>query len=76
MLEGRKYDVILANINLNILLRDLPVYEKCLTPDGSIFLSGFYQADLPAIKKACKKLGLYFVENFEKNDWVAAKFSR
>lgn len=76
LLEGRKYDMILANINLNILLRDLPVYEKCLTPDGSIFLSGFYQADLPAIKKACKKLGLYFVENFEKNDWVAAKFSR
>ena len=76
LLEGRKYDMILANINLNILLRDLPVYEKCLTPDGSIFLSGFYQADLPAIKKACKKLGLYFVENIEKNDWVAAKFSR
>ena len=76
LLEGRKYDMILANINLNILLRDLPVYEKCLTPEGSIFLSGFYQADLPAIKKACKKLGLYFVENFEKNDWVAAKFSR
>ena len=76
LLEGRKYDMILANINLNILLRDLPVYEKCLNPDGSIFFSGFYEGDLPAITKACEKLGLDFVENFERNDWVAAKFSR
>ncbi|GAA4315744.1 50S ribosomal protein L11 methyltransferase [Pontixanthobacter gangjinensis] len=76
LLEGRKYDMILANINLNILLRDMPIYEKCLNPDGNIFFSGFYKADLPAITKACEKLGLDFVENFERNDWVAAKFSR
>ncbi|PTX44193.1 ribosomal protein L11 methyltransferase [Christiangramia gaetbulicola] len=76
LLEGRKYDMILANINLNILKRDLPIYEKCLNPNGSIFLSGFYEDDLPQIKKACKKLGLYYVENFERNDWVAVKFSR
>ena len=76
LLEGREYDMILANINLNILLRDLPIYEKCLKPEGSIFLSGFYEGDLPAIQKACNHLGLSFVENFERNDWVAAKFSR
>ncbi|TBW30411.1 50S ribosomal protein L11 methyltransferase [Gramella sp. KN1008] len=76
LLEGRSYDMILANINRNILLEDLPVYEKSLNPDGSLFLSGFYSGDLPVIEKACKELGLYFVENFERNDWIAAKFSR
>ncbi|MBT8295484.1 MAG: 50S ribosomal protein L11 methyltransferase [Gramella sp.] len=76
LLEGRQYDVILANINLNILLRDLPIYEKCLKEDASIFLSGFYENDLPVIIEACKDLGLKFKENFERNDWVAAKFSR
>ena len=76
LLEGRTYDMILANINRNILLRDLPVYEKSLNPDGCLFLSGFYSGDLPVIEKACKQLGLYFVENFERNDWIAAKFSR
>lgn len=76
LLEGRTYDMILANINRNILLRDLPIYEKCLNAEGNLFLSGFYENDLPAIKKVCKKLGLNFVENFEKDDWVAAKFSR
>lgn len=76
LLDGRKYDSIIANINLNILLRDLPVYEKCLNKEGSIFLSGFYLNDLPQIKKACQDLGLNFVENFERNDWVAANFKR
>lgn len=76
LLEGREYDMILANINRNILLRDLPEYEKCLKPDGNLFLSGFYKGDLAAIEKACEKLGLDFVENFERNDWIAAKFSR
>jgi len=76
LLEGRAYDMILANINLNILLRDIPIYDKCLKDQGNLFLSGFYKGDLPAIKEACEKLGLYFVENFERNDWIAAKFSR
>lgn len=76
LLEGREYDMVLANINRNILLRDLPIYEKSLKPTGCLFLSGFYEGDLPAITKACNELGLDFVENFKRNDWVAAKFSR
>lgn len=76
LLEGREYDVILANINRNILLRDMPVYGNSLKPDGDLYLSGFYKGDLPAIKKACNEIGLKFVENFERNDWIAAKFSR
>lgn len=76
LIESRRYDMILANINRNILLRDLPEYEKCLTENGNIFLSGFYKKDLAVIQKACRKVGLDFVENFERNDWVAAKFSR
>ncbi|APG60185.1 50S ribosomal protein L11 methyltransferase [Christiangramia salexigens] len=76
LLEGRSYDMILANINRNILLRDLPVYEKCLKEGGTLFLSGFYSQDLPVMKKACEKLGLKYIEHFERSDWVAVKFSR
>ncbi|MCH4821685.1 50S ribosomal protein L11 methyltransferase [Gramella lutea] len=76
LLEGREYDVILANINRNILLRDLPVYGNSLKAEGDLYLSGFYKGDLPAIKKACEKIGLKYIENFEKNEWIAAKFSR
>jgi len=76
LLEGREYDVVLANINRNILVRDLPIYEKCLKSHANLFLSGFYAKDLPVITKACERLGLHFVENFERNNWIAAKFAR
>ncbi|MEO2064784.1 MAG: 50S ribosomal protein L11 methyltransferase [Christiangramia sp.] len=74
--ESRSYDMILANINRNILLRDLPEYIQCLNENGSIFLSGFYSEDLPVIQKTCEKLDLEFVEHLERSNWVAAKFSR
>lgn len=75
LLEGRKFDVILANINRNILLRDLPVYAECLNPEGMIYLSGFYSEDIPVIEKKCRELNLNYVEHLERNNWVAVKFS-
>lgn len=75
LLQDRKYDMILANINRNILLRDLPIYKDCLKENGNLFLSGFYQEDIPIIKKACLDLGLNYIEHIERNSWVAVKFS-
>ncbi len=74
LLSGKKYDVIIANINRNILLNDMDTYRKCLDKDGVLYLSGFYVEDLPIITEACNNQGFTFVENKEKNKWVAAKF--
>lgn len=74
LLKDQKYDVIIANINRNILLNDMEAYKKCLNPSGTLYLSGFYQEDLPAITECCNNLGLHFVDNKRKNNWVAAKF--
>ena len=74
LLLGKKYDVIIANINRNILLNDLEAYRKCLDKGGELYLSGFYNEDLLIITEACNNLGFTFVENKEKNKWVAAKF--
>jgi ribosomal protein L11 methyltransferase len=73
-LEGRNYDVIIANINRNILLNDMAAYRKCLSDGGALYLSGFYKKDLPIIKESCNKLGFTFVDNKERNNWIAAKF--
>lgn len=74
-IKGDRYQVIIANINRNILLRDLSDYEKCLEPNGTIFLSGFYvEEDLKMIQEKCEKLGLQYVSHQEKNKWCAAKF--
>jgi len=68
------FDVILANINKNILLRDIKYYSKVLKDSGEIYFSGFYETDLDDIKKECSQYGLTFVTFRNKNKWVAAKF--
>ncbi|MCL4156399.1 UNVERIFIED_CONTAM: hypothetical protein GTU68_028572 [Idotea baltica] len=74
LLGKRKYDMIIANINRNILIRDIPVYAKCLRPKGTLLLSGFYVQDLNLINKVCENMKLKFEKNLEKNNWVAAKY--
>ena len=69
------FDVILANINRNILLDQIPVYAQVLKPGGLIFFSGFYEfPDLEMIKEACEKLGINYQGHKKNGDWVAAKF--
>ncbi|GAA4291214.1 50S ribosomal protein L11 methyltransferase [Aestuariibaculum suncheonense] len=74
VLEGKRYDVIIANINRNILLQDMATYVSCLNENGILFLSGFYNDDVPVIQEVCEKLLLKFAEKFERNQWVALKF--
>ncbi len=74
LLYDRKYDIILANINRNILLDDISKYRSSLNPGGSLYMSGFYKEDLEIITASCNKSGLNFVENKERNNWIAAKF--
>lgn len=74
LLQEQKYDVILANINRNILLKELPRYINCLKKNGKLFLSGFYSEDISAISAKCRELGLEFEKNIEKNNWVAVKY--
>lgn len=74
-IKGDLYQIIIANINRNILLRDLPEYEECLEKNGIIFLSGFYvEEDLALIREKCESLGLHYVSHKEKNKWCSAKF--
>ncbi|NKI25716.1 50S ribosomal protein L11 methyltransferase [Arenibacter sp. 6A1] len=74
LLVDQKYDVIIANINRNILLEDIPTYVKCLAPNGVLLLSGFYKEDIAMISEKCESVGLRFENNFEKNNWVAVKY--
>ncbi|WP_411031329.1 50S ribosomal protein L11 methyltransferase [Spongiimicrobium sp. 3-5] len=74
LLTNRKYDIILANINRNILLNDIPIYVGCLKAKGSLFLSGFYLEDMPLISQKCKENGLKFEKNLKINNWVAVKY--
>lgn len=75
LLQGRIYNIIIANINRNILLEDIPSYVKSLTKGGTLFLSGFYTEDIAIISEKCKECGLTYESNLERNNWVAVKFT-
>ncbi len=68
------YDVLLANINKNILLHDMPAYAMALKNGGKIFFSGFYDTDLQDLKTKAAGLRLQYQSYRTKNKWVAAVF--
>jgi ribosomal protein L11 methyltransferase len=74
LLKNKKYDVIIANINRNILLNDMQIYASCLLENGFILLSGFYKEDIPVIDTEVSKYGLKLDKQFERNNWVALKY--
>ena len=74
LLDGNNYDIIIANINRNILLVDIPRYTKCLNKNGTLFLSGFYKEDIQMIESKCNEDMLKLEEIIERGQWVSLKF--
>lgn len=72
-IEGN-FDIVLANINRNILLRDMHCYVAAMKPEAHIFFSGFYTEDLDSIKAEAERLGLRYSRHLSRNNWVAAEF--
>ncbi len=70
------YDVVLANINRNILLRDMHYYVDAMRADAHIFFSGFYTEDLDGIRAEAERLGLRYCRHLSRNNWVAAEFCK
>ena len=73
-IENKKYNVIIANINRNILLEDIPLYINHLEEEGILLLSGFYKEDIPVINQKCVEHNLIFIDNKENNHWVACQY--
>ncbi len=71
-----KFDVVLANINRNILLRDMHYYADAMNPNAHIFFSGFYTEDLESIKAEASRCGLHYLRHLSRNNWVAAEFCK
>ena len=74
LLKDKKYDLIIANINRNILLNDMQSYVDCLNLKGTLLLSGFYEQDIPFIDATCTEKGLTYVKKLERNNWVSLKY--
>ncbi|HWR94754.1 MAG TPA: 50S ribosomal protein L11 methyltransferase [Flavobacterium sp.] len=75
LLKDKKYDLIIANINRNILLNDMQSYVNSLNPKGTLLLSGFYEEDIPFINASCVENGLTYVKKIKRNNWVSLKYT-
>tara|TARA_B100000767_G_scaffold273917_1_gene305422 strand:+ start:4977 stop:5813 length:837 start_codon:yes stop_codon:yes gene_type:complete len=74
LLKYKKYDVIIANINKNVLLQDIPVYASSLNKEGVLLISGFYTADIKDIQQVSETVNLKYRSYLERDNWLAVKF--
>ena len=69
------FDIVMANINRNILLADMPMFRQKMAPGAHLILSGFYTADIPLLTDRAASLGLALVSQREDGDWACLLFS-
>ena len=76
VVEGRKYDMVLANINRNIILNDIDRYVEALNEGGKLLLSGFLVEDIADITTAASERGLCPIAQSEEEGWVCLVFKK
>lgn len=67
--EG-KFDVVLANINRNILLADMPAFVSVMADDSLLILSGFYASDVDLLIEKASSLGLSKIDSKSDSEWT------
>ena len=71
--EG-SFDLVMANINRNILLADMPMMHEKMAPGARLILSGFYTADIPMLTEKAQSLGMTLAAQKEDNEWACLVF--
>jgi len=73
LIDGRVFDLILANINKNVLKTHMQSYSKTLVSGGTLLLSGFFNSDVDEIVQYASQFQLRMVETYLKDNWAAIK---
>ena len=69
-----RFDIVIANINRNILIADMPAFRAHMKQGAQLILSGFYEADVPMIEAAAKEYGLSLCDVVTDEEWACALF--
>ncbi|WP_019988795.1 50S ribosomal protein L11 methyltransferase [Rudanella lutea] len=70
-----RYDIVLANINRNVLLTEIPTYAALMNPGGCLLVSGFYEHDAADIDAKAREAGLRSVGRKTQNGWCSLVFA-
>jgi ribosomal protein L11 methyltransferase len=75
-IAGRKFDVVLANINKNVLMKAMPVYAAALNTNGELLLSGFFLTDVEELKNEATGNGLHYSSMETDGEWALLHFKK
>ncbi len=73
---SNKYDIVVANINRNVLLAEIPTYTNFLVRNGYLVVSGFYENDAIDIQQKATETGLSFVTSMTNREWTSLLFQK
>lgn len=74
--DAESFDVILANINKNVLKKDMAAYFQVIKTNGTLLLSGFFGTDVEELKQVAVDSGFTFEKNYSKNEWAVMKLKK
>jgi ribosomal protein L11 methyltransferase len=76
VLQEEYFDVLLANITRNVLVRDMSAYEAHLDRQGILIVSGFLAEDVQFVLNAAYRAGLSHIHTIEDSNWISLSFKK
>ncbi len=73
---GQRFHLVMANINRNILLADMPRFVSVMTERAILILSGFYQSDAPMLEEKGRQLGMKTIGRQNDGEWCCLVLER
>lgn len=76
IVSSQLYDVILANINLNVLKASLGNFFRILKPGGTLIMSGILSGDISALQHESEMQGFVFEKSRVLENWAVVRFKK
>lgn len=71
-----KYDLIMANIYAELLIKLVPQFQALLSPNGFTILSGIVKNLCPSVETAFKNAGFCCLQTKEEGEWCSILLKR
>lgn len=76
VLGHEMFDIILANITRNTLVRDMSEYYRHLVDEGQILVSGILAEDAQYVLNEAYRCGLFHENTEEESNWISLSFTK
>ena len=76
LLKDKYFDIILANINLNTLVNDMPIYNNSLSEKGILIVSGILKSDVMQLNRVAESISLKPFVQRHRDDWALVGYEK